>query len=253
MTASPKTASRKTASPKTAYSKTASSLPPSLLAPRLRSCLVRAGVSSTASIRRGAAFLAAVLLFSGCGGNLTPGGFGEVEVSVSADAPDAMVLPAPALARSIVARDDDVEEPEGKLEIEFILSLIDDQGEVIPVDDKEIEVELDLAGFFEADAVRAVMPARRYVGLRVDFTEIEVEVDRGVIIDGVPIQGRIEIELEDDEVVTVERPFDIILPEGGRIHVLLDLNTRTWLRAIDPDLRTVAERIFADAIRVVVQ
>jgi hypothetical protein len=155
------------------------------------------------------------------------------------------------MARSIVARDDDVEEPEGKLEIEFILSLIDDRGEVIPVDDKEIEVELDLAGFFEADAVLAVMPARRYVGLRVDFTEIEVEVARGVVIDGVPIQGRIEIELEDDEVVTVERPLDIVLPEGGRIQVLLDLNTRTWLRAIDPDLRTVAERVFADAIRVV--
>jgi len=245
------TAFSMTAFSKTAFSKTASSLPPSQLTPRLRSCLVRAVKPSTASIRRGAAFLAAVLLVSGCGGNLTPGGFGEVEVSVSADAPDAMVLPSAALARSVVARDDDIEEPEGKLEIEFILSLIDDRGEVIPVSDKEIEVELDLAGFFEADAVRAVMPARRYVGLRVDFTEIEVEVARGVVIDGVPIQGRIEIELEDDEVVTVERPLDIVLPEGGRIQVLLDLNTRTWLRAIDPDLRTVAERVFADAIRVV--
>jgi hypothetical protein len=237
----------------TAFSRTTSSSHPSQRTPRIRAFLARAGTSSPPSIRTGVAVLASALLFAGCGGNLTPGGFGEVEVSVSADAPDAMVLPAPALARSIVARDDDIEEPEGKLEIEFILSLIDDRGEVIPVDDKEIEVELDLAGFFEADAVRAVMPARRYVGLRVDFTEIEVEVDRGVIIDGVPIQGRIEIELEDDEVVTVERPLDIVLPEGGRIHVLLDLNTRTWLRAIDPDLRTVAERIFADAIRVVVQ
>jgi len=143
------------------------------------------------------------------------------------------------------------DEPEGSLKIEFILSLIDEEGQVIAVGDQEVEIELDLGGFLEADAVLAVIPARRYVGMRVDFTEIDVQVDRGVIIDGVPIQGPIVIELEDDEVVTVERPIDIVLSEGGRVYVLLDLNARTWLRAIDPDLRTVAERVFADAIRVV--
>lgn len=204
-----------------------------------------------ATTRRLATLTCLGLLASACGGNLTPGGFGEVEVTVSADAPDAMVLPVTQEPLGTAVLEGEEDEPEGKLEIEFILSLIDERGEVIAVDDKEIEVELDLAGLFEADAVRALMPARRYVGIRVDFTEIEVEVDRGVIIDGVPIQGPIEIELEDDEVITVERPVEIVLPEGGRIRILLDLNTRTWLRAIDPDLRTVAERVFADAIRVV--
>jgi hypothetical protein len=197
-----------------------------------------------------------------------------VEVSVTADAPDTLAqgawpsganpmasmvpspdgAPASASQDPVAWSDDDDDDPEGKLELEFLLYLIRDDGALVEVDDKEIEVELDLAGFFEADAVRTILPAGRYVGLRVKFTEIEVEVDGGVIIDGVPITGPIEVELEDDEFITIERPLNVVLEDGGRrIEILLDMNARVWLAAIDPDLRKVAERVFAEAIRVVVR
>lgn len=194
------------------------------------------------------------LLAPGCG-NITAGGFGEVSVSVVGDDPETggavtLDLDAPgSLSRVSIGLSHD-DEPEGKLEIEFLASLVNSRGDVVPIDDKEIEVELDLVGFFEADAVVARLPADHYIALRIEFTEIEVEVDRGVVIDGIEIQGPIEIELEDDESIIIERSLDARLLDGGRIDVLLDMNARTWLAAIDPDLRTVAERVFSQAIAI---
>jgi hypothetical protein len=209
-------------------------------------------------VRSGAWILVGLILLA-CAGNITAGGFGEVQVTVSGDADDGPSSVATAqdprpgrMAASIALHDDD-DEPRGKLEIEFLASLIRSDGEVIPVDDKEIEVELDLAGFFEADAVRATLPAGQYVALQIEFTEIEVEVERGVIIDGVEITGPIEVELEDDESITVQRDLDALLRDGGRIDILLDMNARTWLRAMDPDLKKVAQQVFAEAISVEVR
>ena len=201
------------------------------------------------------------LLVWGCGGNITAGGFGEVHVTVSGDAqnePSSAILsqdPRTGRMAAVMAfgEDHDEDEPEGKLEIEFLASLIRSDGAVIPIDEKEIEVELDLAGFFEADAVRATLPAGRYVALRIEFTEIEVEVERGVIIDGVEITGPIEVELEDHESIIVQRAMNAELREGGRIEILLDMNARTWLQAIDPDLNKVAQQIFAEAISIQVR
>lgn len=210
-------------------------------------------------LARGVAWTLMGLLLLACAGNITAGGFGEVQVIVSGDADDEPASVAVSqdprtgsMAASIALYDDD-DEPEGKLEIEFLASLIRSDGEMIPVDDKEIEVEVDLAGFFEADAVRATLPAGRYVALQIEFTEIEVEVERGVIVDGVEITGPIEVELEDDESILVQRELDALLVDGGRLDILLDMNARTWLRAIDPDLRNVAQQVFAEAISVEVR
>jgi hypothetical protein len=202
------------------------------------------------------------LALGSCGGNVTAGGFGEVQVTVSGDAPTSHTVSLAGAGRAgsapgdspVVAFDhEDDDPPEGKLEIEFLLYLLRADGSAVEVSDKEIEVELDLAGFVERDVVHALVPAERYVGIRILFTELEVEVDRGVIIDGVVITGPIEVELEDDEIIEVERAVDLHVLEGGVVEVLLDMNARIWLAAIDPDLRRVAERVVAEAIRVEVR
>ena len=190
-----------------------------------------------------------------CGGNLTAGGFGEASVSVSGDAPGggaaADLVGVTAVATDIAAasnRDD----PEGELEAEFFLFLIDADGGAISLSDAPLRVEVDVEGEREADATTATVPAARYTGLRIVFTEIEVEVDAGLIVDGVPIVGAVEVELEDAE-LPVERAIDLQIRDGDQVAMLVDLNTAAWLQAVDPDLRTVAETVFAEAISVVVR
>ena len=108
-----------------------------------------------------------------------------------------------------------------------------------------------LAGMaaLQVDAVRRTVPAQRYSDLRIVFTDIKVEVDRGLVVDGRDVTGEIRVELEDGP-VTVERSLPLDLGEGQSVELLLDLNTQSWLRAVDPDLHRVDYRVFAEAIAV---
>ena len=106
-----------------------------------------------------------------------------------------------------------------------------------------------MGGEQEADAARAVVPARRYTDLRIIFLDIEVEVERGLVVDGREVTGPVDVELEDGR-LTVEKPVRIDIADGQSVELLVDLNTRSWLRAVDPDIRRVAQTIFAEAITV---
>ena len=204
-----------------------------------------------------------LLGLGGCGGNLTAGGLtGETSVTVSGDAPDPAAAPAaariagpdPFAGRAVEDDDDDEDddEPEGEIEAEFLLFLEDADGGSVSLSDEELRVAVDVQGEREADAVQAVVPAARYTALRIVFTEIEIEVESGLVIDGVPVVGDLEVELE-DATLTVVRPLSLDLDDGGRAELLVDLNAEAWLVAADPDLRRIAEEIFAQAVTVSVR
>jgi len=193
------------------------------------------------------------LLIGGCGGNLTAGGFGEATVTVSGDSPGTggAFAPAAQLVVSDLGRAEQ-DEPEGEIEAEFLLFLVDGDGNAVSLSESELKVEVDVEGEREVDAARATVPATLYSGLRIVFTKIEVEVEAGLIVNGVPLLGPVEVELE-DATLTVERPVNLLIRDGDLVEMLVDLNTATWLEAVDPDLRTVAEAVFAGAISVVVR
>jgi hypothetical protein len=198
-----------------------------------------------------------VLGLGGCGGNLTAGGLtGETSVTVSGDAPDPAAAPTPAriagpgpFSVHAVEEEDDDDEPEGEIEAEFLLFLEDADGGSVSLSDGELRVAVDVQGEREADAVQAVVPAAQYTALRIVFTEIEIEVESGLVIDGVPVVGDLEVELE-DATLTVVRPLSLELEDGGRAELLVDLNAEAWLVAADPDLRRIAEEVFAQAVTV---
>lgn len=207
-------------------------------------------------------------LTAGCG-NLTAGGVAEAEVTVSGDAPDqasgadtyrppslAGALPWSGLgasARSAAvdpaaprARDD---EPEGEVEVEFGIYLVTAEGPEIPLDE-DVRVRVDIRGRTEATAVRRrTIPAATYSAIRVVFTEIEAEVDEGLIIGGRPVEGPIVVELEGESLVVEQGP-EFQVPAGGVVDVLLDLNSTAWLRAADPAVNRVARNIFRNALQL---
>ncbi|MEX2467427.1 MAG: hypothetical protein WD995_10985 [Gemmatimonadota bacterium] len=209
--------------------------------------------------RGGATLLLAAFVASGCG-NLTAGGFGEARVAVSGDAPDPVAASAPTLGASVIdgpARsdheEDDEVDPEGALDLEFRLFLGRADGtEVDLTDGNDVEAELDLEGDVEVDAVEAIIPAGRYLSFRIAFSEIEVDVSAGVVIDGDTIQGPIEIELEGPGLEVV-RLIDLEVRDGSVVEFLLDLNAANWLRFIDPVTKSVTAEDFAEAFSLVVR
>lgn len=205
---------------------------------------------------RAAAWLglvAAVAVTAGCG-NLTAGGFGEVGVSMSGDAPEGsnnaplMAAYSASAPQSSSQRDD----PEGEIEAEFTLALVTQDGGSVSLTSQPVRLELDVEGDVELDAVRTTVPAARYTALRVIFTDFEIEIDDGLIVGGVPVVGSVEVELEDGT-LPVERSLNLTVVDGDVIELLVDLNTAVWLQAVDPDLRTVAEAVVGDAITVVLR
>jgi hypothetical protein len=205
------------------------------------------------------ALCAGLLALTACG-NLTGGGFGEAAVVVSGDheppppAPAMVASEGPAATSALVsgpALADEPEEPEGEVEIDMQLFLVDDLGRSTQLGGDEVRVKVDLQGVVPEEAARRLVAAVHYSELRVIFTKIQAEVEAGLVIDGVPILGEVHVELEDVHLEVV-RPIDIDLLEGETVELVLDLNAPAWLAAVNPITRTVDETVFAALVSVAV-
>ena len=110
----------------------------------------------------------------------------------------------------------------------------------------------DLQGVREPEVARQVVTAATYKALRIVFTEIETEIDAGVVINGVPVMGPVEIEIE-DTVLTVDRSLNLTIGDAEVAVLVVDLNAASRLEALDPVSATVDAQVFANLITVVVQ
>lgn len=143
--------------------------------------------------------------------------------------------------------------PEGQVEADFFIYLVSADGVPVSLSENPIEIRLDVQGQQEADAVdRQTVPATLYTQVRMVFTDIKVEVDPGWIINGVPVEGEVRVELK-DTALTVSRPVNLDIGDGDSVFLLMDLNANTWLQAVDPVLKVIAEEAFGDAVAVEVR
>ena len=193
---------------------------------------------------------------AGCG-NLTAGGAtGEASVVVSGDAPD----PSPALSvgestpwsaagtSGPFPTDHDDDDPEGELEAEFSLFLVADDGTPVPLTDGDVEIRIDLQGLAEPEVAERIVAAGQYIALRIVFSEIEVEVDAGLFIDGEPVVGAIDIDIDTN--LVVDKSLDLHIGDDERVVLVIDLNAASWLQAVDPVAKTVDPQDFAGLIAV---
>ena len=143
--------------------------------------------------------------------------------------------------------------PEGQIEADFFVYLVTADGSSVSLSENPIEIRLDVKGEQEADAVdRRTVPATLYTEFRMVFTDIKVEVASGLIINGVPVAGEVRVELK-DTALTVTRPLNLDIGDGDSVFLQMDLNANTWLQAVDPVSRVIAEEAFGDAVSVGVQ
>lgn len=202
-------------------------------------------------------------------GNLTAGGIGEASVAMSGDAPDDTTAPQTAVVASpadggsspaisaepwggpLTTDHLDGDEPEGEVEAELSVFLMSADGDLIALTEGDVRVRVDLRGAEEPEIGSRTVSAATYTTLRMVFTDIDVEVDSGVVIDGVPIVGPVDVEIED--VLTVDRTIAVEIADGERVDLLIDLNSEAWLQAVDPVTSTVDAQVFADLVTVLVR
>lgn len=209
---------------------------------------------------------------TGCG-NLTAGGVGEAAVVMSGDAPEptpqtmSATAPQPAIVGSNPAAgpvapaaltggplgtDADADDPEGQFEADLSVFLVPAEGEPVRLTDGEVEVRLDLEGVEEPEIGSRQVTATTYTELRIVFTKIEVEVAAGLLIGGVEVTGPIDVDFGDLS-LEVDRPLDLDIGDGERVELLIDLNSDSWLQAVDPVTLSVDAQVFADLLTIVVR
>jgi hypothetical protein len=187
-------------------------------------------------------------------GNLTAGGFGDVETRASADADETGASPAPRLHAGGSERPAGAPlgagagTLQGDLDVEMQLWLIDDGDGTHLLTPNPVRATLDLGGAAEPVASRSVA-AGRYVVLRVLVSELSADVEAGLLIDGLPFIGSAQVAVGSG--LAVDLPIDLEVQVEGRYSLLLDFGADEWLLDLDPITRIVAATDVATRIHVV--
>lgn len=218
-----------------------------------------------------AAGLMSALLLAGCGNLPAGSATGETTVYVVGDGDEPVASPVssgtsldprtsestapsssdPMWAGADLATASAAEEPEGEIELEFDLELVRSDGTTVALTDQEAQVEVELPGGpgTEIRVATRVVDAGQYATLRVNFDEIDVWIDQGLIIDGIEVMGLIDVEMEDPNLV-VDRTIDLIVEQGANAELLVDMNAAAWLESEDALDKIIDGTLVAESIEV---
>lgn len=202
--------------------------------------------------------LFAALAMTGCG-DLTAGGVGEIDVSLSGDAPDdaseSVRATSPTLfATSPAAGEDDASrsayastraEPRGDVTATLEVSVLSPQGEWIVLTDGLQEATVDIQGATLAELGRKELEPGSYDRIRVRFTDIQARVDAGL-----PVLGEIGVDFGDASSISVEQELGLEVEDGEEIVAVVDLNSVQWLNAAQPAQKMVAAAHVRSALAV---
>lgn len=201
--------------------------------------------------------LLGIMIVSGCGAELLAGGQREGEVSaVATDAPERHSTtrmsragdPAPREVASARPLEDAVP-LEGTLDATASVVLIAEDGEEVPVTIGAVDVQLRLAASDTMPLGRRSIAAGNYVRARVVLSRLEADVMSGLLVGGVPILGRVLVEIGPEPLV-VEEPVQVAVRENEPLLLVLNLNSTRWLDAVDPRSLRVAPGDVRGAVEI---
>lgn len=210
----------------------------------------------------GVAAVLSVLFAGGCG-DLTSGGFGEVEVEVSADSTVAAdmagseaaalqpsVAGTPAAAGSRIAAPAQLGPIVGRLTVRVRVLVRHGPASWLEVTDGFQEIELTLTGGGSTVVARRSLPAGRYDRVMLVFGGVVAEVVRGLVVDGDTIRGTIPVELGTDRRLALVRDVGFDVVEGTTSGLVVEMRASRWLRRVNRILRRVAASDFGELLRI---
>jgi hypothetical protein len=202
------------------------------------------------------------VLLCGCG-DLTAGGFGEVEVYANAD--ESSTSSSAPSRTSGPQRTDDlwraagelggpaaaVSAAEGLLTAQMRVYLQSDAtGQWTEVTEGIRDLTLDLRGHTERRVGIKFVESGRYTRFRVVFSRVQAVVIGGLVVGGVPISGEVNVDLGAQSSLTAEREVLIEVERDGALDVVMDLNASTWLASLSVVTLTVPGAALAEAVAV---
>lgn len=193
--------------------------------------------------------LAGSVLVAGCG-NVTSGGFGDVEVILSSDEIEDLQETASELIRSEALPTSHAGTIEGSLTVSVRSFALITRDEVVELTDGVQEITLPLDDPTPVELARRDLPAGAYRGLRTFFGRIEANIVRGLDVNGEEIIGTVRVDLGQDGALTVTslQTFEVI--EEAATTVAIEMQSGIWLRLVDAVVRRVDLEDFRRIFRV---
>lgn len=174
--------------------------------------------------------------------SIVGGGAAEAEVSVYADG-GADALSGPALQSA--------EAFEGTIRIRLRAFLVSGPFP-IAISGGDQEVEVDLTGGAPATLETFRLSPGIYHGVRVVFSDVRAELTAGLGSGESGGGGVVTVDLGDQGALTVEEDLQILLRDGLRLRVDLELRAPTWLTSVaaNPHPRIVSAEDFLAAVQI---
>jgi hypothetical protein len=193
--------------------------------------------------------LAAGLAAAGCG-NVTSGGFGDVEgVLASEEVADL----GQEVAASILAEAQPTSHEsgiQGTLTVRVRSFARRGIGDFVELTDGVQEIVLSLSDPQPVEIARRSMPAGSYDAVRTFFGRIEANIESGLVVDGQEITGVIPVQLGPDGTFSLVTytGFDVV--ESSATVVAIEMKSGIWLRLVDAVVRRVSLTDFESAVRI---
>lgn len=92
--------------------------------------------------------------------------------------------------------------------------------------------------------------ADSYTRVRVVFEQVQANVSGSLQVSTGLLSGSVNVDMQGDGNVTVERTISTSVNAGATGHLLIDLNSDTWLNQASASAHTVSEAAFASAVQV---
>jgi hypothetical protein len=200
---------------------------------------------------RDAALAAVMAALGGACGNLTSGGFGDLEVLVATDSVPAATLLAPPAALSMVPSRVGSQQQmvDGTLTLGVQVFVLTGSGRTVEVTNGVQELVMPLSGSAPFVLARRELASGAYAAIRTVFVSVVAQVEGGLVVDGVPIRGPVTVDLGSDGRIVVDTPLDLRIEEDLETRIKVDLHTTRWIRLLN-NQRRVQSQDFQREVRV---
>ncbi len=96
---------------------------------------------------------------------------------------------------------------------------------------------------------RAQLPSGEYEAVRTLFGRIRVHVERGLVVNGVPVVGEFRVEVGTDGILVMEER-GVRVERQEILPLLLEMRARRWLPLVDQERRVVEGPDFRREFRI---
>lgn len=199
------------------------------------------------------AVVLACLLFTGGCGNVTSGGFGDVEVVLSSDEVEELQEAATGMLLAEVGLPSTTSHGsniQGTLTVRVRSFARRGLADFVELTDGVQEVTVSLSDPAPVEIARRSLPAGSYDAIRTFFGRIEATVTGGLIIDGEEVRGTVRVDLGTDGALSVVTVTGFEVWEDAPAVVAIEMQSRVWLRLVDAALGRVDPDDFRRIFRV---